>query len=78
MTLNEISTELRTLSLYVGGEHLKPKEAEAKIKALADELSETSMQLSLHLSKVDSITGINANDRFIYLRQQNIKELTND
>lgn len=78
MTIENIATKMRTLASEIGGNHHSPKEAEKILNILADELSEVNMNISIRLhdaiKESDELSGINDSYRFLYQRQENIKE----
>ena len=81
MTIEDIAAEMRKLAMEIGGEHHSPKEAEKLLNDLADELAEININMSIKLNKClkevdDDFTGVTDGYRFLYLRQKNIKELT--
>ena len=81
MTIENRVTKMRMLASEIGGEHHTPKEAEKLLNELADELSETNIQMSIKLHKCleeidNDYSDIDDCARFLYLRQKNIKELT--
>ncbi len=81
MTIENIATKMRDLAAEIGGNHHSPKEAEKILNALADDLSEVNMNISIRLhdaiNEADGLLGINDSCRFLYQRQKNIKENKN-
>lgn len=46
-TINDIATDMRMLSAYIGGDHYTNKEAESKLKALASELDAVALSMAM-------------------------------
>lgn len=81
MTIENIAKKMRVLANEIGGEHHSPKEAEQLLNELADELSETNIQMSIKLHKCleeidNDYSDIDDDFRLLYLRQKNIKEFS--
>lgn len=79
MNINEICTELRVYAAECGGEHHTPKEIEAKLKELAEELQQIAYDMKaagLGYAKVnESFTGITNEHYRLYMAAESFKKL---
>lgn len=78
-SLNEICTDLRVYAAECGGEHHTPKEIEAKLRTLADELQQIAYDIKaagLGYAKVnEAMTGITNEHYRLHMAAESFKKL---
>lgn len=79
MNINEICTELRVYAAECAAEHHTPKEIEAKLSTLAEELQQIAYDMKaagLGYAKVnESFTGITNEHYRLYMAAESFKKL---